>query len=134
MSDKKKNADSNTQNELKDSVHKIFLAGLGALATAEEEGSKLFKNLVERGETYESRGKDAWEGVKGKVDEARQKAKEQAGTTYEKVEGQIDDAVAGALGRMGVPSRTEIATLTKRVEELTALVEKMSSKSAKAAS
>lgn len=128
MSDKK------TQSELKDSVHKIFLAGLGALATAEEEGSKLFKNLVERGETYESRGKEAWEGMKDKVDEARQKAKDQAGTTYEKVENQVDDAVASALGRMGVPSRTEIATLTKRVEELTALVERMNEKSAKAAS
>lgn len=118
-------SDNKFQSELKDSVHKIFLAGLGALSTAEEEGSKLFNNLVERGETYENRGKETWEGVKEKVDEARQKAKEQAGSTYGKVESQVDETVASALGRMGVPSRDEIATLTKRVEELTAQVEKM---------
>lgn len=122
------------QNEVKDSVHKIFMAGLGALATAEEEGSKLFNNLVERGETYESRGKETWEEVKSKVDDAKDKAKEQAGSTYEKFGGQVDDAVAATLGRMGVPSREEIATLTKRVEELTVLVEKLAAKTSKAAS
>lgn len=121
--------DKTLQGELKESVHKIFLAGLGAMATAEEEGSKLFKNLVERGESYESRGKETWEDMKSKVDEARSKAKDQAGSTFEKVESQVDDTVAAALGRMGVPSREEIATLTKRVEELTVQVEKLSASS-----
>ena len=37
------------QNELTDSAHKIWLAGLGAFAAAEEGGSKLFKSLVEAG-------------------------------------------------------------------------------------
>jgi len=36
--------EKNTQDDLKDSVHRIWLAGLGALAAAEEEGSKLFSN------------------------------------------------------------------------------------------
>ena len=52
MSEKK------SPNELKESVHKIWLAGLGAMSVAEQEGSKLFKNLVEKGEQYESRGKE----------------------------------------------------------------------------
>ena len=36
----------------------IWLAGLGVLAVAGEEGSHLFERLVERGETLETRGKE----------------------------------------------------------------------------
>lgn len=115
--------DKKVQEELKESVHKIFLAGLGAMAMAEEEGSKFFKNLVEKGEGYETRGKKRWDGVKEQVEEARTKAKGRAESTFEKVEDTFDDAVARATRRLGIPSRDEIAMLTKRVEELTKVVE-----------
>lgn len=133
MSDKKE-----FQNELKESANKIWLAGLGALAAAEEEGSKLFKNLVEKGEKWESKGRRAVDevraDVKEAVEDAKEKAKEKANTTWDQVGDRFDDALAGALKRFGVPSREEIATLTKRVEELTSLVEslKQPKKAAKA--
>lgn len=117
------------QNDLKESVHKIWLAGIGALATAEEEGSKLFNSLVERGESYESKSKKRWEEmrseVKSKVDEATDKARGQAGSAWDKVEDRVDEAVSSALHRAGVPTRDEIATLTKRVDELIKTVEKL---------
>lgn len=113
------------QAELKDNAHKIWLAGLGALQAAEEEGSKLFKNLVERGETFETRGRKRYTEVKDQVEDVTEKAKDRAENTWEKVESRIDDAVTSALGRLGVPSRDEIATLTQRVEELTVVVEKL---------
>ncbi len=113
------------QTDLKENAHKIWLAGLGALQAAEEEGSKLFKNLVERGETFENRGRERYEEVKDQVDHAAEEAKGRAGSTWERIEGRLDDAVTQALGRLGVPSRDEIATLTQRVEELTAVVEKL---------
>ena len=113
------------QADLRDNAHKIWLAGLGALQAAEEEGSKLFKNLVERGETFQSRGREQYEEVKDKVEDAAGKARDRAENTWEKVEHRLDDAVSAALGRLGVPSRDEIATLTQRVEELTAVVEKL---------
>jgi glutathione S-transferase len=47
----------NPQEEIRDSVQKIWLAGLGALAATEEEGVKIFNSLVEKGEAYEARGK-----------------------------------------------------------------------------
>ncbi len=117
--------DRDFQAELKDNAHKIWLAGLGALQAAEEEGSKMFKNLMERGQEFESRGREHYEGVKDQVGNAAEDAKDRAGTTWEKVGSGIDEAVASALGRLGVPSRDEIATLTLRVEELTAVVEKL---------
>ncbi len=116
---------SDYQTDLKDNAHKIWLAGLGALQAAEEEGSKLFKNLVERGESFQGRGRETYEEVKDRVGDAAGKAKDRAETTWDKVESRLDDAVTSALGRLGVPSRDEIATLTQRVEELTAVVENL---------
>ena len=108
-------------DEMRESAHKIWLAGLGALAKAEEEGTKVFHNLVEAGEEFEARGKKRFKLVKGKVDEAREAAE----TQFEKLGDTFDNKVAGAVQRLGVPSRSEIQRLTKRVEELTAKVDKI---------
>ena len=107
--------------EVRESASKIWLAGLGALATAEEEGSKLFKNLVKKGEEVESRGKEEIGRFRDLVTEVRGKA----GRAIEGVSDRIDDQVAAALARLGVPSKDEIATLSSRVEELSKLVEKI---------
>ncbi|HSM50989.1 MAG TPA: phasin family protein [Thermoanaerobaculia bacterium] len=107
--------------EVRESASKIWLAGLGALATAEEEGSKLFKNLVKKGEEVEGRGKAELGRFRDLVTEVRGKA----GRAFEGVSGKVDDQVAVALARLGVPSRDEIATLSARVEELSVLVEKL---------
>ena len=37
-----------------DAANKIWKAGLGALRTAEEEGSRIFKSLVEKGEDFQT--------------------------------------------------------------------------------
>lgn len=121
------------QADLKASAGKIWLAGLGALQTAEEEGSKLFRSLVEKGEAYESRGRKRVEDVKDDLEKAVGEARERATGAVDKVEERIDDAVTGALKRFGVPSRDEIATLTKRVEELTRVVENIKGEPAKKA-
>ncbi|MEM1206251.1 MAG: phasin family protein [Acidobacteriota bacterium] len=128
MTDKTKDI----QDELKASANKIWLAGLGALSAAEEEGNKLFKSLVERGEQYESKGREAIDDVKGDVEDAVDKAKSQATGAWDKAEDRLDAVVSGALKRFGVPTRSEIATLTQRVEELTAVVEKLHTPAKKA--
>lgn len=115
----------NWQEEIRESAHKIWLAGLGALAVAEEEGSKLFSTLVQEGEKFESAGKDRWQGLRKEVDEATERARRSAGETWSRVEGTVDDAVARALRRVGVPTRDEITALSRRVAELTAAVERL---------
>ncbi|HNZ97866.1 MAG TPA: phasin family protein, partial [Thermoanaerobaculia bacterium] len=87
--------------EVRESASRIWLAGLGALATAEEEGSKLFKNLVKKGEEVESRGKEEIGRFRDLVAEVRGKA----GRAIEGVSDRIDDQVAAALARLGVPSK-----------------------------
>ncbi len=117
-------------SEVSEYAHRIWLAGLGAMSVAEEEGNKVFKDLVQRGEKLENKSKDQMEKMRGKLDETRERAEGVWGSIGET----FDDKVTGVLHRMGVPSRDEIAMLTKRVEELTTAVEKMQSGTATKAS
>jgi poly(hydroxyalkanoate) granule-associated protein len=102
-----------------DSAHKIWLAGLGALSSAEQEGERLFKTLVARGEQYETRVNGTVEKVRSRVGKAR----DRAGKTLHTIESAFDDRVTSVLGRLGVPTRDEIARLTRKVERLTRVVE-----------
>lgn len=113
--------EKNVQDEMKDSVHRIWLAGLGALAAAEEEGSKLFSRLVERGRDVESRGKVEVDKVKVEVDKMKTKAE----NAFENWGEKFDEKLTAALHRLGVPTRDEIRNLTRRVEELNAKVEQL---------
>ena len=126
-----KEAFKDVQEDVRESAQKIWLAGLGALSVAEEEGSKLFRNLVEKGKGWEGKGKEAVQDVKGDVEEAVDRAKGRAENVWDRVEERLDDAVGSALNRLGVPSRDEIATLTRRVEDLTRVVENLKAEPAK---
>lgn len=100
------------------SAQKVWLAGLGALAIAEEEGGKLFRSLVSKGEKYE-KGLNkpverATKKVKGTVKEVRGRA----GKTLAGIEAALDRQVTAALHRVGVPTRKEIADLARKVDRL----------------
>lgn len=116
--------DSKVQDELKESVHRIWLAGLGAVAAAEEEGTKLFSRLVERGKDVEAKGKVEVDKVKAEVEKVKTRAEGKLEDWGEKV----DEKITAALHRLGVPTRDEIRTLTQRVEELSAKVEQLKPK------
>jgi len=130
MSDKEK---KDLRDDLRDSAHEIWLAGLGALSAVEESGSKVFRDLVEKGKGYETRGREAVDEARDRVEEAAGKARGSAEGAWDRVQGQVDESVTGALHRFGVPTRDEIATLTKRVEELTQVVEDLKQQEAKKA-
>jgi poly(hydroxyalkanoate) granule-associated protein len=121
----KKKTERSFQTEVLESAHKIWLAGLGALAVAEEEGTKAFKTLVDKGEEFETKGIQSIKRVADDVTGMTDKAKASVEAAVKKAGGSFDEKVAEALQRLGVPSRDEIAQLTKRVEDLTASVEKL---------
>jgi poly(hydroxyalkanoate) granule-associated protein len=125
--------EKNTQDDLKDSVHRIWLAGLGALAAAEEEGSKLFSKLVDRGRDVESKGKVEVDKVNEKVRSGVDKAKAKAESAFENWGEKFDEKLTSALHRLGVPTRDEIHNLTKRVEDLNSKVEHLKPRTAPAA-
>jgi len=112
--------DRELHTQLRESAHRIWLAGLGALAVAGEEGRALFQTLVARGEEYEARGATHVARVKSKVAGARATV----GAAVEKAQVELDERVARAMHRLGVPSRDEIAELARRVEDLTRTLER----------
>ncbi|MEM7481818.1 MAG: phasin family protein [Acidobacteriota bacterium] len=120
MGKKKKNKKSkkDVQDEILDSAHRIWLAGLGALTTVEEQGSKLFKSLVERGKSMEKEGRKTVGKAKDKVEVEFDRAKDKVEEGVGKVGETVEQTLSDALHRFGVPTRDEIHTLVTRVEEL----------------
>ena len=105
----------------RESVEQVWLAGLGALAMAENEGSKLFKTLVKKGEALDKQGRARLQKA---VDRTMARVSDARTATVGRIEGTFDDGVSAVLGRLGVPTRRDIAALTRRVETLTHAVEK----------
>lgn len=110
--------ESQLAQTVRDSAQQIWLAGLGAFAKAQEGGSKVFDALVKEGEALQGRTRKAAEE---KVTEIADKAS----GTWDRLEQVFEDRVARALNRLGVPTRKDVETLTRRVEELTETIHKM---------
>jgi len=106
--------------QIRESAQQIWLAGLGAFALANQQGGKLFNNLVKKGHDVEKENKARFHEVMNKVEKIR----DDAGRAIEKVASPFPDGMKSALQGLGIPSRKEIVTLTKRVEELTKSVER----------
>jgi poly(hydroxyalkanoate) granule-associated protein len=113
-------AGSLTENQLaltvKDSAQQIWLAGLGAFAKAQEEGGKVFEALVKEGESIQAR-------TRKMTDEKIAVVAGKAVGTWDRLEQVFEDRVARALGSLGVPSKKDIEKLSRRVVDLTAVVQ-----------
>jgi poly(hydroxyalkanoate) granule-associated protein len=114
------------QKELTKRGREVWLAGLGALATVEEEGSKLFTNLVDRGKTFEKNRRKELEEVTEKAREQRDEALSQIEEAGEETQSLLFDTVNSALERFGVPTRKEIDRLSKKVDTLSKQVDTLS--------
>ncbi|HTO73623.1 MAG TPA: phasin family protein [Gemmatimonadales bacterium] len=109
---------------VREAAEHIYLAGLGAFALAEEEGTRVFENLVKKGKNLDKMNKARVQKLLTQVEGKVGNAREGAGHTFGRLTAPIDAGVTTALHRLGVPTRKEIALLTRRVEELTKSVEK----------
>lgn len=115
-----------------DSAQQIWLAGLGAFAKAQHEGSKLFEALVKEGSALEAKTRKF---TQAKVDEARGnvestlgQVRERSQETWDKLEKVFEERVQKALVKLGVPGRDDLNALTERVERLTAALHKLGAK------
>lgn len=108
--------------DLRKYTHQVWLAGLGALARAEEEGSKLFETLVDVGKDLESKTRDISEI---RVEEIKERVKTRTGETMGKMEKAFDERLNKALSKLGIPNKREVEALQKRVQELTAALDEI---------
>ena len=126
-------AESEFAQTVRESAQQIWLAGLGAFAKAQAsgtkfqaEGAKIFEALVREGEARQSFVRK----VTGKkVAEAAAKAS----GTWDKLEQVFEDRVARSLSSLGVPTKKDIESLSKRVTELTEVVQGLNGGKAKPA-
>jgi poly(hydroxyalkanoate) granule-associated protein len=102
---------------MRESVEQVWLAGLGALALTEEEGSKFFRALVKKGEGIEKRSR-------ARLSDTMHAARNAPSTTLSKIERQVDTTLENVMHRLGVPTRTEINSLSRRIEGLAQSMEK----------
>jgi poly(hydroxyalkanoate) granule-associated protein len=103
---------------IRDSATTIWLAGLGAFAKAQVEGNKFFDSLVKEGEEVQSKASKS-------AQEAMADVKSRATETWDRLEQVFVDRVARALHSLNVPAKQDFDMLTKRVAELTKVVEKL---------
>ena len=103
---------------VKESAQQIWLAGLGAYAKAQEEGNKVFDALVKEGEAIQKKTRQA-------ADEKMAVVAGKAAGTWDRLEQVFEDRVARALSSLGFPTKKDIDKLSKRVAELTAVVQKL---------
>jgi len=122
----KKKKSKEVQNDIMESAHKVWLAGLGAVAMAEQEGGKFFINLMEQGQKLEGKSKKQVEKAKGTVAGMKTVAE----SYWETFGRTVDDQMTAVIHRIGVPTKDEIETLTKKVEDLTVAVDNLRTKSA----
>ena len=111
-------ADNQFAATVKESAHQIWLAGLGAFAKAQEEGNKVFDALVKEGESIQARTRKV-------ADEKIAEVAGRAAGTWDRLETVFEERVARALGTLGVPTKKDIDKLSKRVAELTAVVQQL---------
>lgn len=133
---KKIDAPTSTLSDVKSYARKIWLAGLGAYTKVGQEGSEYFQELVAAGQTVEKQGKKAVSekllAANAEIDDAATQVSSFKGRVevqLDKVEKAFDNRVASALNRIGIPSKHDVEALSAKLDELTALLERVARKS-----
>jgi len=133
---KKIDASNSTLSDVKSYARKIWLAGLGAYTKVGQEGSEYFQELVAAGQTVEKKGKKAVSekllAANAEIDDAATQVSSFKGRVevqLDKVEKAFDNRVASALNRIGIPSKHDVEALSAKLDELTALLERVARKS-----
>ena len=117
---------------VQESAQQIWLAGLGAFAKAQEEGTKAFQSLVKEGLSLQRQTKVAAEmklaeassrigslaGVTTGLTAGLSSLGAQAAQPWDRLEGIFEARVAKALAPLGLPSRGDFEALKAAVAAL----------------
>ncbi|KPU60350.1 poly(hydroxyalkanoate) granule-associated domain protein [Pseudomonas fluorescens] len=133
---KKTDASTSTLSDVKTYARKIWLAGLGAYTKVGQEGSEYFQELVKAGQVVEKKGKkvvaEKLEAANAEIGEAKSEVstfKGKVEVQLDRVEKAFDTRVASTLNRIGIPSKHDVEALSAKLDELTALLERVARKS-----
>jgi poly(hydroxyalkanoate) granule-associated protein len=114
------------QEQLKQSLQQVLLAGMGVIARAQKEGPVAFQDAVveglkalgETGSTAQRRVRDVFESAQETLQSRVGDARGQAQETWDSLEALFQSRVQRAMHQLGVPTAAEIRDLSRRVSEL----------------
>lgn len=128
-----RNGAEDTQARLLEMLHQVWLAGLGAVARAQQGAPKLLEELISEGAQVQAETKGAAEkalrgalvGVQETLNARMKKVRGGATDAFENLEKIFRTRVHGALTQLGVPSAGEVQSLSRRVDALNANIGKL---------
>ena len=92
-----------------DSIHKMFLAGVGLAAMTKEKIDEQIKELVEKGKLTEQEAREVADDMLKKSEQARKD-----------IQKQVEEFVKQTLQTIRVASKKDVEDLAARVEKLEA--------------
>lgn len=105
-----------------ESAQQIWLAGLGALSKAQQEGGKYFETLVEEGSKVQEKTRTytqaQFEQAQRRAGPWVNEARKRTNDAFGKFEQMFDQRLARAMQRMQMPTREDFDSLAARVAEL----------------
>lgn len=130
------NGNNKGADRIKDSAQQIWLAGLGAFAKMQQEGSKAFEALVKDGAGMQKKTQAAAEETLAQAQTRMTGFASEFGTKaagqWGKLENIFEERVARALEKLGLPSAADHAALQARVAALEAELQRSENKPATA--
>jgi poly(hydroxyalkanoate) granule-associated protein len=108
----------NGRNQMLEMARRVLLAGIGAVALAQEEMEEFVNKLVERGEIAEQDGRRL---MKDLVARRKKQADEASADSEEQFEQRMEEI----LTRMDIPSKSDIDELGKKVTALSRKVDQL---------
>lgn len=115
MTKEETNGHSRTWTE---QLRRVMLAGVGAVALAQEEYQTIIDKLVAKGEIAEKDGKKLLSDLF-----ARQKKAAKEGSS--RLTGALDSRIERIFHKMHIPTKSDVATLAQRIEELNDKLDKL---------
>ena len=115
-------AEEMERNPVLGMVHRVLLAGIGAVALTQEEVERFVNKLVERGEEISNERR---EQAAAEAQKRQEKAKELGQNLTGAVGDTYNQYSNAALHSMNVPSRDDIQDLSKQIDALNRKVDRV---------
>ena len=110
-------------NPFASTVRRVLMASIGAVVLAQEEIEDFVQKLVERGELAEQDGRKLITDLREKRQDAQETTQNRVQETGEKTSATVDRGMEGVLGRMNIPSKSDIEELSEKIAALSEKVD-----------
>lgn len=125
--------DNSAQARMLGALHQVWLAGLGAVSKAQHGAPKVLDDLIAEGARFQSDTRGAAEealrgvlgGAQSRISAGVGQIRGQASDALENLEKIFQTRVHRALAQLGVPSASEVAALSKRVDTLNKSIDRL---------